>query len=175
MQEANPKPDLKRPTGSSTSIVCTGLPYLGWTYQDLIACLLVERLWQLEQHKPYMLAHVLPQGCSAQQLVQALPARVQGVLTHKQQQQQEDEDWTGFAVDDDADADSPLSTDDDLVLVPLNQRVMESVAANNRACSISMERLSSMLMSAGSLRTKSFVVKSQPFTSTKACISAWTC
>ena len=57
---------------------------MGWTYEDLITCLFVERLWQLEQHKPHMLAHFMPETCSAEKLLQhCLPERVREVLTPK--------------------------------------------------------------------------------------------
>jgi len=80
--EANPKPDLKRPSATSTSLVCTGLAdQLGWSYEDLMACCLVERLWQLEQAKPHMLAHFLPAGTTAEDLMRLLPERVAQVLT----------------------------------------------------------------------------------------------
>ncbi len=42
--EANPKPDLKMPTESGTSIVCAALPSLGMDYDDLILTLLADRL-----------------------------------------------------------------------------------------------------------------------------------
>jgi hypothetical protein len=81
-QEANPKPDLKRPCASSTSLVCTSLStQLGWSYDDLIAACLVDRLWQLEQAKPHMLAHFMPAGTSTETLMQLLPERVVKVLT----------------------------------------------------------------------------------------------
>jgi len=80
--EANPKPDLKRPSATSTSLVCTGLAdQLGWGYEDLMACCFVERLWQLEQAKPHMLAYFLPAGVRAADLLQLLPERVAQVLT----------------------------------------------------------------------------------------------
>jgi len=80
--EANPKPDLKRPCASSTSLVCTGLSIqLGWSYEDLIAACLVDRLWQLEQAKPHMLAHFMPAGTTTDGLMQLLPERVVKVLT----------------------------------------------------------------------------------------------
>jgi hypothetical protein len=82
-QEANPKPDLKRPCASSTSLVCTGLStQLGWSYEDLIAACLVDRLLQLEQAKPHMLAHFMPTGVTTEDLMQLLPERVVKVLTH---------------------------------------------------------------------------------------------
>jgi hypothetical protein len=73
---------------------------LGWSYEDLIACLLVERLLQLQLAKPYMLAHFMPVGLTAQQLVARLPQRVQAVLSQQIQpvvkppppQQQQGED-----------------------------------------------------------------------------------
>ena len=42
--EANPKPDLKRPTADKTSIVCVGLSACGMDYDDLILSLLVDRI-----------------------------------------------------------------------------------------------------------------------------------
>ena len=60
---------------------------MSWSYEDFIACCLVERLWQLEQHKPHMLAHFLPQGCTAAALLQQLPESVQQVLQAKLQPQ----------------------------------------------------------------------------------------
>ena len=42
--EANPKPDLKMPTESGTSLVCAALPSLGMDYDDLILTLLADRL-----------------------------------------------------------------------------------------------------------------------------------
>jgi len=42
--EANPKPDLKRPSGEETSLVCAGLSKHGMDYEDLILSLLADRL-----------------------------------------------------------------------------------------------------------------------------------
>ncbi len=42
--EANPKPDLKMPTATGTSLVCAALPSLGMDYDDLILSLLADRL-----------------------------------------------------------------------------------------------------------------------------------
>jgi D-alanine-D-alanine ligase len=56
--EANPKPDLARPTDSKVSIVCVGLPAMGMTYEDLVLSLLVDRLEQLERWRPYALQHI---------------------------------------------------------------------------------------------------------------------
>ena len=42
--EANPKPDLKKPTKDVTSLVCTGLASQGMSYDDLILSLLADRL-----------------------------------------------------------------------------------------------------------------------------------
>lgn len=57
--EANPKPDLARPTDSKVSIVCVGLPAMGMTYEDLILSLLVDRLEQLQRWRPYTLQHIM--------------------------------------------------------------------------------------------------------------------
>ena len=42
--ETNPKPDLKRPDGNVTSLVCTELDAHGMDYEDLILSLLADRL-----------------------------------------------------------------------------------------------------------------------------------
>lgn len=42
--EANPKPDLKRPSAEKTSLVCIGLDRCGMGYEDLILSLLADRL-----------------------------------------------------------------------------------------------------------------------------------
>lgn len=49
--EANPKPDLKRPTENVTSLVALGLAEYGMSYNDLIFSLLADRLdYLLTQH-----------------------------------------------------------------------------------------------------------------------------
>ncbi|NET59273.1 MAG: hypothetical protein F6K47_24975 [Symploca sp. SIO2E6] len=49
--EANPKPDLKRPTENVTSLVALGLADQGMSYEDLILTLLGDRLdYLLRQH-----------------------------------------------------------------------------------------------------------------------------
>lgn len=49
--EANPKPDLKRPTENVTSLVALGLAEQGMSYEDLILTLLADRLdYLLRQH-----------------------------------------------------------------------------------------------------------------------------
>lgn len=57
--EANPKPDLARPTDNKVSIVCVGLPAMGMTFEDLIHSLLVDRLEQLQRWRPYTLQHIM--------------------------------------------------------------------------------------------------------------------
>ncbi len=42
--EANPKPDLAKPTSKKTSIVCVGLGLCGMDYDDLILSLIAERI-----------------------------------------------------------------------------------------------------------------------------------
>ncbi len=49
--EANPKPDLKRPSDSLTSIVCFGLASQGMDYEDLILGQLANRLDFLMRHR----------------------------------------------------------------------------------------------------------------------------
>lgn len=57
--EANPKPDLARPSDKKVSIVCVGLPAMGMTYEDLILSLLIDRLEQLQRWRPYALQHIM--------------------------------------------------------------------------------------------------------------------
>lgn len=57
--EANPKPDLARPSDKKVSIVCVGLPAMGMTYEDLILSLLVDRLEQLQRWRPYAIQHII--------------------------------------------------------------------------------------------------------------------
>lgn len=57
--EANPKPDLARPSDKKVSIVCVGLPAMGMTYEDLILSLLIDRMEQLARWRPYTLRHVM--------------------------------------------------------------------------------------------------------------------
>ena len=47
--EANPKPDLRRPTDTIASITCSALDHHGLSYQDLIMSIFAERLIQLTQ------------------------------------------------------------------------------------------------------------------------------
>lgn len=53
--EANPKPDLKKPTGDVTSIVCAGLESHGMSYDDLIFSLLANRLNYLLTYRRRMI------------------------------------------------------------------------------------------------------------------------
>ncbi len=63
--EANPKPDLKQPSGEKLSIVCAGLEAEGMGYDDLIFTILANRLdYLLNHHKsavPALIA-LLKQG-----------------------------------------------------------------------------------------------------------------
>ncbi|WP_063899449.1 hypothetical protein [Burkholderia ubonensis] len=52
--EANPKPDLKRPTESQTSFICAGLPQFDMTYEDLILSMLLNRIHGLVTYQPQM-------------------------------------------------------------------------------------------------------------------------
>ncbi len=56
--EANPKPDLKMPSETATSLVCTALPGLGMDYDDLILSLLADRLDVLFRHKRGRVTHL---------------------------------------------------------------------------------------------------------------------
>ncbi|MBZ0302573.1 MAG: D-alanyl-alanine synthetase [Anaerolineae bacterium] len=57
--EANPKPDLKRESCASTSLISVGLPQAGLSYQDLILSLLVDRLHYLFTYVPDSVRHIL--------------------------------------------------------------------------------------------------------------------
>ncbi len=50
--EANPKPDLTRPSGDVTSLVCAGLESEGLDYDDLILTMIAARLAFLQRHRP---------------------------------------------------------------------------------------------------------------------------
>lgn len=52
--EANPKPDLKRPTESQTSFICAGLPQFDMGYEDLIQSMLLNRIHSLVTYQPQM-------------------------------------------------------------------------------------------------------------------------
>jgi D-alanine-D-alanine ligase len=49
--EANPKPDLKAPTATSTSLICAGLADYGMSYDDLILSLFADRIDLLFREK----------------------------------------------------------------------------------------------------------------------------
>jgi D-alanine-D-alanine ligase len=57
--EANPKPDLKRPTGDRLSLVCAGLAEHGMSYDDLVLSLLAERVDVLFSQRRGMVHHLL--------------------------------------------------------------------------------------------------------------------
>ena len=57
--EANPKPDLKRPDGKATSLVCAGLPEHRMSYEDLILSILVNRLADYIFRIPKAAPHLL--------------------------------------------------------------------------------------------------------------------
>ncbi len=56
--EANPKPDLKMPTESGTSLVCAALPSLDMDYDDLILTLLADRLDVLLSQRRGVVTHL---------------------------------------------------------------------------------------------------------------------
>jgi D-alanine-D-alanine ligase len=56
--EANPKPDLKAPTGDVTSLICAGLGEIGLDYDNLILSLLADRLDFLLTRRPGMVRHL---------------------------------------------------------------------------------------------------------------------
>ena len=57
--EANPKPDLKKPEGKRTSIVCTGLDRFDMDYDDLILSLIADRIDQLFCQRRGTVHHLL--------------------------------------------------------------------------------------------------------------------
>ena len=56
--EANPKPDLKRPTRHVTSLIAEGLAESGMDYDDLILSLFADRLDFLMAHRRENIAHI---------------------------------------------------------------------------------------------------------------------
>jgi len=56
--EANPKPDLKRPTKDVTSLIAEGLPEVGMDYDDLILSLFADRLDFLMAHRRENIRHI---------------------------------------------------------------------------------------------------------------------
>jgi D-alanine-D-alanine ligase len=56
--EANPKPDLKRPSETVTSLVCEGLADYGMTYEDLILSLFADRIDTLFNRQRVGLEHI---------------------------------------------------------------------------------------------------------------------
>ncbi|MBE9170592.1 D-alanyl-alanine synthetase [Pleurocapsales cyanobacterium LEGE 06147] len=57
--EANPKPDLKRPTKNVTSLVVQGLSEYGMSYEDLILSLLSDRLDYLFTYHQGIISHIV--------------------------------------------------------------------------------------------------------------------
>lgn len=57
--EANPKPDLKRDTGSVTSLIAAGLCEHGLEYNDLIFSLLADRMDYLLTYQPGSVQHIV--------------------------------------------------------------------------------------------------------------------
>jgi D-alanine-D-alanine ligase len=57
--EANPKPDLKRPDGKQTSLVCVGLGAHGMNYEDLILSQLIDRLEHYLRNRPAAVRHIV--------------------------------------------------------------------------------------------------------------------
>jgi len=56
--EANPKPDLKAPSGRGTNLICAGLPSHGMDYDDLILSLIADRLDYLLRHRRLAVRHL---------------------------------------------------------------------------------------------------------------------
>jgi D-alanine-D-alanine ligase len=57
--EANPKPDLKRPNESVTSLISAGLSDCGMDYDDLVFSLIADRLDYLFTHRREAVGHIL--------------------------------------------------------------------------------------------------------------------
>jgi D-alanine-D-alanine ligase len=57
--EANPKPDLKRPSGDVTSLISAGLAGTGLNYDDLIMSLFADRLLYMFRHGRESAQHIL--------------------------------------------------------------------------------------------------------------------
>ena len=55
--EVNPKPDLEKPRGKNTSIVCTGLQACGMDYDDLILSLFADRVDRLFCERRHMITN----------------------------------------------------------------------------------------------------------------------
>jgi D-alanine-D-alanine ligase len=60
--EANPKPDLKRPCGGVTSLICEGLRDEQMSYNDLILTLFADRLDFITTHRRETVSHILDLG-----------------------------------------------------------------------------------------------------------------
>jgi D-alanine-D-alanine ligase len=56
--EANPKPDLKLPSGLDTNLICVGLGHHGMDYDDLILSLLADRIDFLLSHRRMAVKHI---------------------------------------------------------------------------------------------------------------------
>jgi D-alanine-D-alanine ligase len=56
--EANPKPDLKKPTNTVTSLVVQGLSEYGMTYEDIVLSLFSDRLQYLLTHHRTIIKHI---------------------------------------------------------------------------------------------------------------------
>lgn len=57
--EANPKPDLKKPFGEETSLICEGLAQQNMSYDDLILSMLADRIDLLFNQRRGMVTHLL--------------------------------------------------------------------------------------------------------------------
>ena len=57
--EANPKPDLKRNTGNTGSLISLGLSEYSLQYDDLILSMLADRLHYLMAYNPGAIAHII--------------------------------------------------------------------------------------------------------------------
>lgn len=58
VMEANPKPDLKAPSGRGTNVICAGLGRHGMSYDDLILSLLADRVDFLLRHRRHAVRHL---------------------------------------------------------------------------------------------------------------------
>jgi D-alanine-D-alanine ligase len=72
--EANPKPDLKKPSQGVTSLIVGGLPELGMDYDDLILSLFADRLDFLLRYRTDSVQHLQELCDSSQGWPQAAPS-----------------------------------------------------------------------------------------------------
>ncbi len=111
-QEANPKPDLARPTAKATSIIGQGIASLGWSYEDLVAFLLVERLATLQRTRPFAVAHIVPADVAPSHMLRMLPHKVKLAISPSSSRDALTDDDIG-SLDDDEDGDAAAAAQEE--------------------------------------------------------------